>query len=400
MRLLALALLAAPPAAAQTCTPNATQQAAQQTLALQAKLLAASTPQMETDVPPAIKPSLHDFKQALLRTVDTALLCNNPAPSQLQSGLVALLHANQPDKPFVPAPPGIRPDDNAPETGDYGGSLKIDVKPVGGQPDLYSIQVSYDVECGDDNMLLLYRRSAQGYRRELAWFNPDLNSTGDAFGDLYAWSLVPGPGGRQLFAGAHGTPWCTSRFSDFKVDLLSLAAPGQPQRLLQHENYFYSRTDDAPNLFHATADGFQLRVSADSLDFNNLFTRPRVYRFRTTGGALTRIQPIADNARDFVDAWIQLPWAVSKQWAASPALESFRNRYDYNLNKETPSVAYGPTFACGSNRYQVQMKPADGDPGTTYYLQVNRSPQAFTVLSASQQPDSSCHGPDLIPVKK
>lgn len=386
-----LLLLFATTAAAQTCTPNATQQAAHQALSLRQKLLAASSPQMDAGVPASIKPLLHEFKQVLLRTVDTALTCNNPDPTQIEPGLVALLHANQPEKPFVKA---ANQDDDKPDLGDYGDNLTLKVAPIIRQPGLYSIQLTSSISCGSDSMLLLYRRTAQGYRRELAWFNPDLNSSADAYGDLYEWSLVPGPDGSTLFAGIHGTPYCTSRMSGFKLDLISLATSNSPQKHLAHEEHYYSRDSDRPTNFHETSDGFEFHVDADSLDFTQLFTRPRVYRFRTTEGRLSRIQPIADNARDFVDAWLQLPWSEAAHWTAGRQLQTFHD--------STKGATYGPVRACGGNLYQVQLGPGDGassDEQPVYYVEVKRSLSAFTVMAAPTKANPACKGPNLIPIK-
>ncbi len=400
MRLILFALLLTMSAAAQTCTPHATQQAAAQTLTLQAKLLAAQSPQMETDVPAAIKPLLHDYKQALLRTVDTAVLCNKSDPAQIQSGLVALLHANIPARPFVPKP-ASKQNDEAPETGDYGGDLTIDVKAVASQNDLYSVQVTFDVECGNDSMLLLYRRESQGYRRVLAWFNPDLNSVGDALGDMFYFAPVPAP--ETAFVIVSGTPWCTSILSRFKADLVALATPSNPQYLLDHMTRDYRRDETT---FKVRPEGFELRSLINSVDAD-LVQRPGILRYSTATGHFVQ-QPVAPNAQAFVDMWLGSEWAAVKDWS-DPASKSHHQKLHEDMTSNGADlIRFGPTLACGGNHYQLELQmQADHTTANlqiidlpSKYAQVQTNAASFTLLDITDKPDGSCKGPDLMQPRK
>ena len=388
--LLLLALTA--PAAAQTCTPQAAQQFAAQALGLQAKLLAVPVGDGDIDIPQPVRPVLHDFKQALARTVDAAVACN-AAPAQIQASLATLLHANNPIK---------QPDAKsvAPYKDVYGADLAVHASAAPNMPDLLAVQLSFDISCGDDNALFIYRHSPAGWKRELAYYNPDLNLVSDGIGDFFTWSFVPGPNNQPLFAAAHGTPWCSSRMSGFKVDLIAPSNGNQSQKTVAHYSADYSRGDDVVTI-KATGDGFQLRAPDDSLDFDNLFVRPRVYRFRTTAGTLDRIQPVADNARDFVDVWLQQPWPEVSHWAAptTPALKSIHDRFDSNLNKDKPSVSYGPVFACGNQQFQLELDLMEGpklDNPSKLFAKVQQGATAFTLLGFTPTQDPTCKGPDLM----
>jgi hypothetical protein len=395
-----LSIASAACAQPQACTPGAAQQAADRALALQRQLLGMSVEEMSTDVPPQMKPVLHQFKQALIATVEVALRCDDPEPGSIQAELATWLHANRPPKPFIPEParPDWKPGDPPPTNeGTYGDELKVQVAPAPGEPASTAIDLSYAIECGDDHILLLFQRSKDGWSRELVYQNPDLNSTGDAFGDFLSWTLVPGPQGQTLFAAAHGTPWCTSRFSNFKVDLLTLAAPGRPQHLVEHREYSYSRGDHTPAL-KRTSDGFAFRADSIPKDID-LYSRPWIYRFRTTAGSLERTQPIAENARDFVDEWLQMPWKQSSRFADKPgaALQQVRDRFDYDLNKETPEVHYGAVRACGARRFQVEIDLTSAKhQAEKLYAQVLEGSNGYTLLSIELQPDSACTGADLM----
>jgi hypothetical protein len=361
---------------------------------------------MDTDVPPALRPTLRSFKQALIDTVDTTLLCTNPNPSVIQSQLSGMLHANQPVKPFVPEKGPPWPET---EVGDYGGNLTISVKPIPAQPNLSSIQIGFALECGDDNILLLYRRTSTGWRQELTFDNPDISSVGDAIGDFFEFALVPaGPSKPYLVATAHGNPWCTSRMSAFHIDLLSPAQNGQPQTRVDHLDEYYSRGDFTPTL-RTTHDGFTLRAAVDSHDFDNLFTRTAIFRFNTLSGRLERIQPIASSARDFVDAWLGLPWDQAAQWSGSPdpALHRVLDRFNYSIQRDKgiPNLEFGPTRVCASrpNEFQIEMEISEGpklEIESKLYARVQQNPNSFTMLSITPQPDPTCKGPNLMKASK
>jgi hypothetical protein len=364
---------------------------------------------MSTDVPEPLRPIVHNFKQALIATVDATLLCNDPAATEaasIQSSLISRLHANLPAKPFVPQPRTEKWPES--EKGTYGTDLTITVKSVPEQPGLISIQIAYGIECGDDNILLLYRHTPGKWQRELLWQNPDLNTIGDAFGDFFLFSVVPSNSTHPyLIAVAHGQPWCTSNMSGIRVDLLAPSGLGKPQQHLSHVEEIYFRPD-APRL-QPTLDGLEIRATVYAEDTERIM-RSGVYRFRTTAGTLERVQPIANNARDFVDEWLQIPWSEAAEWSAPPlsALKSIHDRFDYKLRPATngsggaPTIeAYGPVRACTSadRGFQVEIDLSDASPtapASKLYAIVSQSPTAFTMLSINSQPDPACHGPDIM----
>ena len=384
---------------AQTCTADAAKQSAAATLDLQSRLLASSVPSMDTEVPLALRPLVHQFKQSLIQTVDLALHCNNPDPARIQFDLAALLHANRAPKPDPPP----RVDSPEYETEVYGNNLHVAVKFVPEQPGLLSIQLTYEIECGRDNILFFYRHTVAGYRRELLWHNPDLNSVGDAFGDFFLSSLVP-PDNRHryLVAVAHGTPWCTSNLSEFHVDLLAPATERGPQTRLAHLDQGFRREDD-PRI-RVTSDGFDLRVTANSIA-GAIIMRPGVFRYRTTSGTLERVQPIALNARDFVDEWLQLPWSEASRWTLQPTadLKAFRDRFDYTLHPNGGDFIddFGPVRACPLQKdtFQVELDILRGekaDRTELLYAKVRQGPNSFTMVSVSPKSDPECTGANLM----
>ena len=402
-----MALLLTAAAYAQTCLPNATQQSADDVHALQAKLFAI--PQIKDDMsyeaPLSARSDVPSLLNALASAVERYMRCDAEstiAPSEIERHLAALFEANRPES--TTAQLNGYPDHT------YGDSLAVHVKPLSDKPEVLAIDISFSVGCGDNHMLLVFRRTDRGWQKALDWHSNKYTRPSDAFGDFFVYALVPGSTNDPLMAIAYGTPWCSSRMSGFHVDLLRPADESVPQALLAHLDEGYSRDDHIPTALKQTSDGFQIRVWDDSFDFDNLITRPRIYRFRTTEAKLERVQPIADNARDFVDAWLQSPWTDSQKWTEqpTPSLHFARDRFDYSLNKNMPEIQYGPVRACSSNihNFQVEIdltefinanssKPTERDL-PPLFAKVRQNPNSFTMISITDNPDPTCTGPDLM----
>ena len=56
--------------------------------------------------------------------------------------------------------------------------------------------------------------------------------------------------------------------------------------------------------------------------------RPGVYHYRLHQGQIHRYQPVAENARDFLDEWIQADWNEAADWTARPNLKGLAREHD------------------------------------------------------------------------
>jgi hypothetical protein len=396
---------------AQLC-PRA-QQVSTSALALRQTLRAVSLQDGDDDVPPEIRPTIHNFKQALISVVEARLQCDAHAiehPADLQSALALLLNANLLPKPE----PQYAPIDRPPtETDIYGAELKVALATVPHHSDLISIQLTYDIPCGVDNILLLYRETPSGWQRALLWQNPDLNSIGDALGDIFLFTLVPGP--TPSIAVTYGSPWCSSNLSMLHVDLIALSTPTTPQHLLDHLDHDYRRDYDVH--LHAEDDGFELLAEVESMDESRLM-RPGILRYATTSGKLIQRQPVANNAVGFVDGWYGASWVQASAWSAPEARGSLKQAYDRQrdndaMKKISESIDFGPVRGCSTNSqvFQVEVdrtlfiqKPDfehlawhDIKP---LYARVRQNSNSFTMLSITPHPDPACNGPDLMKPSK
>jgi hypothetical protein len=370
-------------------------------LGIQYKLLAHKivANDIEEEAPPEVGQDVVMLRKTLNVATQAFFRCevgDDSQPASLQSKLEAFLHADQTKRA-----------DNSPEV--YGANLAVHIEPAKGLPDSLFVVLTFGIECGDDNLLFLYTKEDGRWHQRLHWYSDKYTAPSDAFGDFFLYTVAPGPNNQSLIAIAHGTPWCSSRMSAFHIDLFRPSDDSAPLKPMAHLDDYYSRFDVEPRL-KAESDGFEIRLQSDSLDEATL-VRPGIYRYRTTEGQLRRIQPIALNAREFVDAWLQAPWTDSSEWALdpTPSLHATRDRFDYSLqsNKNSFVVDYGPTRTCtsGSNHFQVEIDLSDfiqvnnkteEKDLPTLYAQVRQNPNSFTMLSITDKPDPTCTGPDLM----
>jgi hypothetical protein len=310
-------------------------------------------------------------------------------PASLQSGVAKLLNANRPES-AAEQKRGY-PDHT------YGDDLTIRVQAFRSKENTIAVDANFSTGCGQDHVLLLFNRQPDHWFRTLDWQSDKYTKPNDAFGDFFLYTAAPGSNGAELVAVAHGNPWCTSRFSGFDVDLLQPATSQTPQRHIAHTDNVYSRGDTTPTL-KSVPDGITLRLDSSSRDLEGVFTYIGVFRFRTTSNTLERM-PVANNARNFVDSWLDESWPIADRWSAQPSrdLHLVHDRFDYSIgskDKNVPNISYGPVRACSdANKFQIEMQ-LDDDPHL--YGQVRQNTGSFTMLAITSKPDLACTGPDLM----
>lgn len=141
---------------------------------------------------------------------------SDETPTSLQSGLASFLHADRSKRA-----------DNSDEV--YGANLGVHIEEAKGFPDSIFVVLTFGIECGDDNLLLLFTKDGDHWKERLHWYADKYTAPSDAFGDFFLYAVAPGPEGKPAIAVAHGTPWCTSRMSGFKVDLIKPSDSDSPQ---------------------------------------------------------------------------------------------------------------------------------------------------------------------------
>jgi hypothetical protein len=370
--------------------------------ALQAQkdLVGQPVKDMDTEVAPAMRTQIAGFKDTLVAATDAVMRCEpaNATAEQLQKDLVGQFHANQPESPVA-------------DPFRYGANLQVKVSTAAAEPSLRIVELRFQIECGEDTVLLVYepvRRSSQvmsvsgahvdsgtavGLVRTLRWQAAPYEEISGAFGNFFEYVVLPGQDGKPWrLVVAHGTDWCTSRWSGYKIDLIEPQAGAV--RLVWHDQQGYVREDD-PRLI-ARPNGFELRLDVGTIESEQM-VRKGVFRYVVDGDTVRRVGPIAVDGRGFVDAWLQSPWSEAKQWSVPEGLDGFekaheafaRGRKDANV-----TYSYGPVRGClMKGQYEVEI---DADPGGKQFYAIREGPNGYAMVNFGTTQDERCGGADLM----
>ncbi len=411
---LVLALLAVIPCSAQTpCAPAQLSDAANRVHRIQEGLKQVKVEEMDTNVPAEARDLITQLKDALSCTADAVLAGAAPSvdPVELQQRLAHVLSANPPQPPRDAVVP--KDDHRFDEAlGSYGHNLRVQVTRPVTVAGLIEVEFSLNIECGQDYLLLIYELGNGAWRRRTRWQASPLKQTSDAFGDFFLVTILPGPAGGTYgprVVVAHGTPWCTSRLSGFEMDVLSPVVDPNSPKVLWHTHREYSRFNFTPTI-SSSEDTFELRLNAPTWDPTG-FERRVIYRYQIDEHlGVHRIQPIASDARGFVEEWLDAPWSEAQGFlaqGAAPALQQVHHLFEPPIKvTEFASYSYGPVRACDAPKtLQVQMDltlersgPQNwSQPLPTRYFHVREAGNGYVMVSAPTEPDSTCTGPDLMP---
>lgn len=368
--------------AGPACSPTAAPLLSVTAAASALQQAGAKRDDMDTDVGVDERKALQAFKQALVEGVEQRMTCASPdaQAAELESDLATALSATPASKPLPES--SIAPG--------FGQELRIGAGSNAAHPGLLLVQLGFAIPCGDDNMLLGYRVENDRWTRVLRWQSEDYDSISGAFGAPF--EVLSLTGGQV--AVVHGTPWCTSTWSRLGLDLLQPAQAEMPQKVLYHLDHGYKSDEDVS--LAARPGGFELRAEVGMLD-TDLLTRQGIFRYRTEGGTVKRIQPAARNGRDFVDEWLQVEEPLARAWS-DPAAASRIMQARAGLMKDKPSSSYGPVRACKDRARQYQVEIGLGDSGADLrrYALLRQEANGFTVLGFGSKADPACKGPDLM----
>lgn len=303
MRLLSFAGLLAftVPLAGQTpCQPDALETAAHAVAAARAKLAHMSVPENDPAIPPDIQGQLALMRDGLDAAARAAFACAAPGatPETLQTTLAKATHANADE---MTTPIGIS---NKRDIGSYGADLSLQILPLYNTPQLFKVTFRYGIECGDDNLVLLFlnrgKSAAPAWSEQLRLQAPHEARVGDAFGDFLLVTPITGNAESPSwhYVVAHGRPGCgeVPRPSMFDLSLLTPTDdPAKPSVDWHFEHPYTAGTSTA-----------RLATTEDTIDFQLLpvapdgkpaaATSPAVEHFRFRRTAEGAVQPLAPSA--------------------------------------------------------------------------------------------------------
>lgn len=286
--------------AQSACSTGALPQAAKAAIAVRHQLHEQAVGENDPKVPPAVIAQLAQMKTALAQAADAAFACApaDAAPEDLEKTLATALHAN-----LSQASESVLVTRNKKDLGAYGSDLAVQVFPLFSSPRYYEVDFRYGVECGDDNLLLIYAADSgatpagtAAWHPVLRWGAPSYTTVGDAYGDFVLMTPLSGfPGQRNWrFVVAHGQPGCGAANgpSRFDLDLLQPTAdPGAPQ-VVWHLEHPYRRSE-TPRL--ATTEDtltFELNPPEGTTKSAKATpaAQPEIFRFRV--GKDNQVQPL------------------------------------------------------------------------------------------------------------
>ncbi len=258
---------------AQTaCVPDALPKAAAAVATIRRGLHGVAVGELDPVVPAPVAAQLGRLKDALEAAGNAAVACSPPnsTAEALQGVLARALRANLAD-----AAEGVSVTTEGKELGAYGSDLQVQVLPLSSAPRTLEIDFRYGIECGDDNLLLVYRQASapdSRWRKVLRWDAPGYTEVSDAFGDFVLLTPLPGTVGQSNWRAvvAHGRPGCstTEGSSQFDLDILQPdpepgTDPARPE-VVWHLEQPYARLAKP-----------RLATTEDSLTFELLAPQPQ-----------------------------------------------------------------------------------------------------------------------------
>jgi hypothetical protein len=390
LTLLALAGLAPPaaPAAAapeaedRRCTREAVGSAAIAMRTARAELMAVPLEDDGTSVGPdagrrieAAKDRLRDFVRAMMDCAPTSA-----EPAALAAAMDQRGGASD-------SPPH---DPNSPPPDRHGSAVAYEVSRVDSHPDMMAVVVTLGIKCGSDSMLILYRRTHSGWREALVRRAEPYREVRGGWGDLRFEVSPRDPQGRWFVATVSTTPWCTSAWQGLNYELARPgSAPDRPQIFFSGRNTTYLGNEEDIRL-RAEPDAFEIRHDGSSLD-PDILVRRHVRRYRVAGESVRRVQPVAENIRDFVDEWVDSPWAEAKAWSGSdPGLAAAHSGLQAARYKTLGGFA--SIRGCRGGATQIELAGQDG-PGW-FLLARGGAAGPWTMERVTRRAAAGCRGPD------
>jgi hypothetical protein len=336
-----------------------------------------------TRVPAAAQRGLVAYKDQIGGLVDAYMACApaDVSPTRIARDLSRFVHAS--DKPIS----------NSQVVNVYGDQLGFAAKYHG--QDLIGIVATFDVACGDDAMLLIYRRDGDGWRESLRWQS---NGYDTVAGGLWSFDYAispPDSAGHWFVAVKSVAPWCNSTWSEIRYALLR---PGEtasaPKTIGKGSDSIWWGTEDMGTL-SVTKDSADFRFHAESID-DGVHDRVWIRHFRVAGDSVARIQPVAVSPRDFVDEWIVAPWAQAKDWSRKDRMTLLHAAHEIAQGeKKDEGFEFSAAQKCSDapDHYQITLAPMDESKPSYFQL---RGTGAFTMLSVDRAPAKACAGRNIL----
>lgn len=352
-----------------------------------AVLLAVPPEDDGTLVPPRAGRRIEALKDRMRDFVRTMMAC---APTSVEPAALAAAMEQRGGVSEGTTGDAVPPSDDR-----HGSLVAFEVSRVEAHPDMLAVVATVAIKCGSDSMLILYRRTPSGWREAMVRRAEPYREVKGGWGDL-RFAVSPADStGNWFVVTASTTPWCTSAWQGMPYELARPgAAPDRPSVLFRGKNTIYLG-NESDLVLKAEPGAFEIRHDGSSLD-PDILIRRHVRRYSVAGESVRRVQPVAENVRDFVDEWIASPWAEAKDWSGSdPALP----RLHAQLNSGRTELAgeFASIRACGKGVTQVEL--SRGKRPGWYFLAKGGEAGPWTVQRVEPRAAAACSGPDRLKPK-
>lgn len=330
-----------------------------------------------------MKTSLNDLMSAYMQTCVPASAA--PDPEKIEKDLSSLAHAFR-------MPTGVTRNEDLPKDfGRYGFELWFEARATKDARRLVSITARFAIKCGTDTMLLVFSPSGGSWKEVLRWESPPYNTVAGAF-ESFQYGISPADASGRWYAVATKIdPWCSSTWSTIRFVVMR-PAPGAPTILLSRSDSIWWGGDDIGELVVNRSE-FDLRFHSYDIDAD-LHDRLYIRHYQVTDDRVTRVQPVAASPRDFVEEWIVSPWTEASQWSSPQRLDELRRMHEQLQPLDVGGFSFEAARRCSglSDGYEFELSHG---AERKYYLKVTGR-SAFAMVGASQKPDPSCRGPNIL----
>ena len=269
----------------------------------------------------------------------------------------------------------------------HGNGLRYEVEAVPHHPDLLAVVARLAIQCGEDSVLVLFRRTGGTWRPLIVRRSEPYEEVSGAYGWLQYAVSPPDAQGRWYLATARITPWCTSAWQGLGYDLSRPGeAPGQPRIFFSRKVSTYLGYDDGAAI---TAEPTRFEVRHDgSIEDSDIIVRRHVESYAVEGEHVRRIQPVAFNVRDFADEWLASLWEEARHWSA-PGVEA--GHAEIRAAALETSLGYRAIRRCAHALHELAISAEGLAP---WYVMV-RGEGPYRLERVSRAKDRNCRGPDI-----
>jgi len=319
----------------------------------------------DTDVPPLVAQLMKNAKHDLRDLAGAAL---NAQSGDAKALIIEAL-----------AEEGVDTDEKSCDCmGDYGRLLTLDVAPLAGHRDIVAVEITLSLPCGDDSALYLFRNGRLVYQREA----DDYQRVGQGLGSFSWRASAEDANGSFLVITTSISPACISMWQwlTYSVDRVTPWC-NDAEEIARGGSSIYDGWDNLD--VDVKPDGYSLHFNAASFD-TDMLVRPYRITMHVDGDRLTRIDPVADSPRDFVEEWLAMTDDDAQRWSDAAAPRP--------LNENTLR-SFGPIRQCADGLWQVRVDDQpdfESDEFTSIYFIVSAKEKVFRLIDIRDEARDGC----------